>query len=82
MAAVIDKELSVRKLGISLTPQERLEVFGGAPLEDLAEEAERGFGGTAQWPQRQRTSGYTVLDWQQLLAESARHPPAPAGCHE
>ena len=28
MAAVIDKELSVRKLGISLTPQERLEVFG------------------------------------------------------
>jgi hypothetical protein len=31
MTAVIDKELSVRKLGISLTPQERLEVFGSTP---------------------------------------------------
>src|ERR1700733_7424861 len=65
MAAVTDKELSVRKLGISLTPQERLEVFGSTPMEDLAEEAERGLGGTAEWPQ-QRTSGYTVQDWQEL----------------
>ena len=32
MVAVIDKELSVRKLGITLTPQERLEVFGNTPL--------------------------------------------------
>jgi DNA-binding transcriptional MerR regulator len=71
MAAVIDKELSVRKLGISLTPQERLEVFGSTPMEDLAEEAERGLGGTAEWPQQQRTSGYTVQDWQELLAENA-----------
>lgn len=71
MVAVIDKELSVRKLGISLTPHERLEVFGSTRLEDLADEAERRFGGTAEWPQHQRTSGYTVQDWQKLLAESA-----------
>ena len=71
MVAVIDKELTVRKLGISLTPQERLEVFGSTPLEDLVDEAERGFGGTAEWPQQHRTSGYTVQDWQQLAAESA-----------
>jgi DNA-binding transcriptional MerR regulator len=71
MVAVIDKELSVRKLGISLTPQERLEVFGSIRLEDLADEAERRFGADAQWPQRQRMSGYTMQDWQQLLAESA-----------
>ena len=71
MAAVIDKELSVRKLGISLTPQERLEVFGDLPLEDFADEAERGLGGTVQWPLQPRTSGYTVQDWQQVLAESA-----------
>jgi DNA-binding transcriptional MerR regulator len=71
MAAVIDKELSVRKLGISLTPQERLEVFGGT-LEDLADQAERRLGGTADWTQEQRrTSGYAVQDWQRLLAESA-----------
>jgi DNA-binding transcriptional MerR regulator len=31
MAAVIDKELSVRKRGISLTPQERLEVSAASP---------------------------------------------------
>jgi MerR family transcriptional regulator, thiopeptide resistance regulator len=71
MVAVIDKELSVRRLGISLTPQERLEVFGDAPLEDLLAEAERGFGGTAEWSQQQRTSSHTAQDWQQLLAESA-----------
>lgn len=71
MTAVIDKELSVRKLGISLTPQERLGVFGSTPLEVLADEAELRLGGTAEWPQQHRTSGYTVQDWQQLLTESA-----------
>jgi DNA-binding transcriptional MerR regulator len=73
MAAVIDKELSVRKLGISLTPQERLEVFGSTPLEDLADKAERGLGGTAEWPQQHRTSGYTVQDWQQLAENASIH---------
>lgn len=71
MVAVIDKELSVRKLGISLTPQERLEVFGSAPLEDAGDEAERRFGADAEWPQQQRTSGYTAQDWQKIVAESA-----------
>jgi DNA-binding transcriptional MerR regulator len=71
MVTAIDKELSARKLGISLTPQERLEVFGSTPMEDLADEAERRWGGTAEWPQQHRTSGYTVQDWQQLLAENA-----------
>jgi DNA-binding transcriptional MerR regulator len=70
MAAVIDKELSVRKLGISLTPQERLEVFGSTPMEDLADEAERRRA-PAEWPQQHRTSAYTAQDWQQLLAENA-----------
>lgn len=70
MVAAIDKELSVRKVGVSLTPQERLEVFGTFRFEDFAEEAERRLGADAKWP-RQRTSGYTVRDWQKLLAESA-----------
>jgi hypothetical protein len=53
-------------------PQERLEVFGGTRLEDLADQAERRLGGTADWTQEQRrTSGYAVQDWQRLLAESA-----------
>ena len=67
MVAVIDKELSVRKLGISLTPQERLEVFGSTPLEDLAD----GVGADAEWAQQPRMSAYTVRDWQMLADESA-----------
>src|SRR3984885_10939598 len=67
MAAVIDKELSVRRLGISLTPQERLEVFGDMPLEDLAD----GVGADAEWAQQPRMSAYTVRDWQMLADESA-----------
>src|SRR5580692_3621302 len=40
MVAAIDKELSVRKAGISLTPQERLEGFGSLHrrLQHLADE--------------------------------------------
>jgi hypothetical protein len=41
MMAVIDKELSARKMGLSLTPQERLEVFGSTRLEDHADQAEQ-----------------------------------------
>jgi DNA-binding transcriptional MerR regulator len=69
MVGAIDKELSVRKLGISLTPQERLEVFGST-LEHLADKAERRVGVDAEWAQ-QPTSGYTVRDWQEIVAESA-----------
>ena len=63
----------MRKPGISLTTQERLEVFGRTRLDDLADEAERRPGATADWTQeQQRTSGYTAQDdWQRLLAESA-----------
>jgi DNA-binding transcriptional MerR regulator len=69
MVAAIDKELSVRKVGISLTPQERLEVFGSLHLrlEDLADEV----GADVEWAQQPRMSGYTVQDWQKLADESA-----------
>jgi DNA-binding transcriptional MerR regulator len=72
MMAVIDKELSARRMGISLTPQERLEVFGSTRLEDHAGQAEQRWGGTALWAQRQRrTVGYTKQDWLQLRTEQA-----------
>jgi MerR family transcriptional regulator, thiopeptide resistance regulator len=72
MMAVIDKELSARKMGLSLTPQERLDVFGSTRLEDHADQAEQRWGGTPQWAQRQqRTAGYTRQDWLQLRAEQA-----------
>jgi MerR family transcriptional regulator, thiopeptide resistance regulator len=72
MIAVIDKELAARTMGIALTPEERLEIFGNTRLEDLADQAERRWGGTAQWAQRQqRTSGYAKQDWLDLRAEQA-----------
>jgi len=72
MMAVIDKELSARKMGISLTPHERLEVFGSTRLEDHADQAERRWDGTDQWAQRrQRTAGYTKRDWLRLHTEQA-----------
>jgi len=72
MMATIDKELSARKMGIALTPEERMEVFRSTRLEDRADEAERRWGGTALWAQRQeRTSGYTKQDWLRLRTEQA-----------
>lgn len=72
MLAAVDKELAARKLGMFLTPQERLEVFGSTRLEDRAGEAEQRWGGTPQWEQRQqRAAGYTREDWLRLRAEQA-----------
>ncbi|GAA5064535.1 DNA-binding transcriptional MerR regulator [Thermocatellispora tengchongensis] len=72
MVAVIDRELDARRLGITLTPEERLEVFGGTRLEDNAAQAERRWGGSEQWRQRQRrTSGYAAEDWLEIRREQA-----------
>lgn len=70
MMKVIGKELSQRRMGISLTPQERVEAFGSTRLEDHADQAEQRWGGTARWVQRQqRTAAYTKQDWLRLRAE-------------
>ncbi|KZM71897.1 hypothetical protein AWN90_37195 [Nocardia terpenica] len=70
MVALIDKELSARKAGITLTPAERLEVFGGDRLVDAADEAERRWGGLPEFAQRRdRTTRYTKQDWLDLRAE-------------
>jgi len=72
MIAVIDRELAARKLGMNLTPQERLEIFGSTRLEDHAALAEERWGGTEQWRGRQeRTSGYSAEEWRQLRDEQA-----------
>ncbi|WP_040810443.1 MerR family transcriptional regulator [Nocardia concava] len=70
MVALIDKELNARKAGITLTPAERLEVFGGDRLIDTADEAERRWGGLPEFAQRpDRTSRYTKQDWLTLRSE-------------
>jgi DNA-binding transcriptional MerR regulator len=70
MVALIDRELSARRAGITLTPAERLEVFGGDRLIDTVDEAERRWGGLPEFVQRQRRSSqYTKQDWLALRAE-------------
>ena len=72
MVAAIDKELSARKLGLTLTPAERLAVFGSTRLEDNADQAEARWGGSEQWhQQRERVARYTAADWQELRTEQA-----------
>ncbi len=72
MVAAIDKELNARTLGITLTPAERLAVFGNTRLEDNAARAEHRWGGTQQWEQRRRRAAtYTPADWQTIRTDQA-----------
>lgn len=72
MVAAIDKELSARKLGLTLTPAERLAVFGSTRLEDNADRAEQRWAGSEHWhQQRERVAKYTAADWQRLREEQA-----------
>ncbi len=61
-------------MGINLTPEERFEVFGGKDPEEHAEEAERRWGGTAEYAESQRRAArYTKDDG------SASRPRSPPG---
>jgi DNA-binding transcriptional MerR regulator len=72
LVAAIDKELEARTMGINLTPEEQLEVFGTAqPGGEWADEAEQRWGETDAYKQsRQRTSAYSKEDWTRIKAES------------
>jgi MerR family transcriptional regulator, thiopeptide resistance regulator len=70
MVAAIDYEMEARTMGLKLTPEERLEVFGEFQPEDYAEEAEQRWGETEAYKEsNRRVSNYTKEDWQQLKAE-------------
>jgi len=72
MVEVIDKELSARELGLSLTPEERLEVFGNTRLEDNARRVIERWGDTERFrQQRERAANYKREDWLALQAEQA-----------
>ena len=72
MIAAIDTELAARQLGITLTPEERLEVFGSTRLLDNAHHAARRWSHTELWRQRQqRTAAYTADDWKAIRLEQA-----------
>jgi hypothetical protein len=68
----LEKMMEARQMGIDLTPEEQLEVFGeGWQGEEYAAEAEQRWGDTDAWRQsRQRTSALTKQDWLAIKAET------------
>ncbi|MBB6174448.1 DNA-binding transcriptional MerR regulator [Nocardiopsis mwathae] len=73
MVAALDKEMEAYDMGISLTPEERLELFGDAfDAEGYAQEARERWGDSEQWAQSaRRTAAYTKEDWQRIGEEGA-----------
>lgn len=72
MVAALEYEMEAQQMGISLTPEERIEIFGDFLPEDYAEEAEQRWGGTDAWKQSQRkAAAMTKQDWLQVKQEGA-----------
>lgn len=72
MVALIEKEMEAKQMGISLTPEERFDVFGDFVPEDYEREVEERWGDTDAYKQSQRrVSSYTKEDWAQLGAEAS-----------
>lgn len=72
MAAAVEHAMEARTMGINLTPEERFEVFGDKDPEAHAEEAERRWGGTAQYVESQRRAArYSKDDWKRMRDEVA-----------
>ena len=72
MVAAVEKEMEARAMGISLTPEERFEVFGEHdPAQHEAEVQER-WGETDAYAQsKRRTAAYSKDDWLRIKAEGA-----------
>ena len=71
MVAAVEKEMEARQMGISLTPEERFEVFGDWLPESYAVEAEEKWGDTEAWAQSQRrTAAMSKEDWLRVKAET------------
>jgi DNA-binding transcriptional MerR regulator len=70
MVAAVEKEMEARAMGISLTPEERFEVFGENDPAQYEAEAEERWGETEAYEESQRrTRGYTQEDWLRIKAE-------------
>ncbi len=60
----IETEMEAREMGISLTPEEQLEVFGTDKLPEYEDEARERWGQTEAWREsRRRSAAYTKEDW-------------------
>jgi len=71
MVAAVEKEMEAQQMGISLTPEERFELFGDGFSDEYQAEAEERWGDTAAWAQSQRrTAAYSKEDWVQIKEET------------
>ena len=72
MVAAVEKEMEARAMGISLTPEERFEVFGENDPAQYDAEVEERWGETDAYQQSKRkTAAYTKDDWVRIKAEGA-----------
>jgi DNA-binding transcriptional MerR regulator len=72
MVAAVEKEMEAQQMGISLTPEERFEVFGEHDPGQYEAEVEERWGETDAYQQsRRRTAAYTRDDWLRIKAEGA-----------
>ena len=70
MVAAVEKALEARTMGINLSPDERLEVFGDFDPDEHAAEVEERWADTDAYRESTRRSrGYTKADWQRIKAE-------------
>src|SRR3989440_11908267 len=72
MVTAVERAMEAQKVGISLTPEERFEVFGESDPAQYADEAKERWGDTDAYKQSmRRTSRYTKEDWEKIKSESA-----------
>lgn len=72
MARAIEHEMEAHVMGIKLTPEERLEVFGEFNPDEHVAEAEQRWGETDAYRESaRRTASYGKADWQHFKAEAA-----------
>jgi DNA-binding transcriptional MerR regulator len=77
LVEAVEKAMEAEKMGISLTPEERLEVFGDHDPEQYADEARDRWGDSEAYRQSmRRTTSYSKLDWLTIKAEAQQIPQA------
>jgi MerR family transcriptional regulator, thiopeptide resistance regulator len=71
MVAAVEHAMEAQRMGISLTPEERFEVFGDFNPDDYAEEVEQRWGDTDAYRESQRrTRSYGKEDWLRIRTEA------------
>ena len=80
VAATVHKTMEAHQMGIRLTPEEMLDVFGEHDPTEHAAEADERWGGTDPYQESQRrTATYSKDDWLQVKAEGTAVTEAMAG---